>query len=74
MRLRVAHWNDRNVGSVVCFFAEFHDAVGQCEQRVVFTDTDIFTGMVLRSSLTNNDVACDASLAAKNFDAQSFGL
>ncbi|MFZ8837172.1 MAG: hypothetical protein ACO2XQ_09010, partial [Flavobacteriales bacterium] len=29
---------------------------------------------MLRSSLTNDDVSCDTTLAAKDFDAQPFGL
>jgi hypothetical protein len=72
--LRVAHWNNGNVRSVVGFFAEFHNAVGQCKERVVFAHSNVFTWVVLRTALTNDDVPCDATLAAKDFDAQPFGL
>jgi hypothetical protein len=72
--LRVAHWNNGNVRSVVGFFAEFHNAIGQSKECMVFAHSYIFSWVMLRASLTNNDVSSDATLAAKDLDAQPFGL
>lgn len=72
VRSGVSHRDDAHVGTVVFLFAEFHYAVSQSKQRVVFSDSHIGTGVVLRTALTNNDVASDASLTSENFNAQSF--
>jgi len=69
---RVAHRNNGNVRSVVGFFAEFYDAVSQGKQRVILAYPYVFTGVMLRATLTNDDVPSDAPLAAKNFDTQPF--
>ena len=39
------------------FLAEFDGAVYKGEERVVFTDTHVFTGVVNRAALTNDNVA-----------------
>jgi len=67
----VAHGDNAHVRTVVFLLAEFHHAVRQSKQRMVFSDSNIGTGVVLRPTLANNDVACDASLTSENFNAQS---
>ena len=41
---------------------------------MVLADADVCAGMVLGAALANEDVACNAHLAAINFDAQSFAF
>lgn len=60
--------NNRNKGTVVFFLAEFHQAIAQSEQRVVFTNTYIVSWVMLGASLTNNDVARDGRLTTKYFN------
>gem|GEM_PF-2717632 len=67
-----AHWDDGYKRTVIGFFTEFHDSVRQCEQCVVFAHAYIFTGVMLRATLTHDDISRDATLATKNFDAEPF--
>jgi hypothetical protein len=41
---------------------------------VVLADADVQSGIMLCAALANEDVACDACLAAIDLDAQSFGF
>ena len=41
---------------------------------MVFADTDVFTGMVNRSTLTLDDIARLAVLTTENLHAESFAL
>src|SRR5882724_7651253 len=54
--------------------AEIDLAVDQREQRVVGTHADVFAGVILRSTLTNDDVACNDGFTAEFFQAQTFRL
>lgn len=60
--------NNRYKGTVVFFLAEFHHTVAQRKQRVVFTNAYIVSWMMLRASLTNNDVARNGRLTTKYFN------
>jgi len=66
--------NYRNERPIVFFLAEFDQTIAQREQRVVLTNTHIVTWMMLRASLTNNDVACNGGLSSKYFNAQSLAV
>lgn len=59
---------------VVFFLLELNGSIYQCKQGMVFTNAYVFTGVVFGAALANNDVPCDALLAAKNFNAQSFAF
>ena len=48
---------------------EFHLTVSEGIQRVVLAHTYIFTRIVNCAALTNDDVACDASLTTPNLNA-----
>jgi hypothetical protein len=48
--------------------------VHQGEQRVVFANANIGTGMELGATLSHDDGACAHQLATKRFDTQHFGL
>ena len=56
------------------FLAEFDGAVYKGEERVIFTDTHVFTGVVNRAALTNDNVARLCELAAEQFDAESLAF
>ena len=47
------------------FLAELHGSVYESEERVVFTDTHVFTGVVNRAALTNDNVARLSELATE---------
>lgn len=65
---------DRNKGPVLPSFAEFNNAVGQSKERIIFSDTNIFTGMIYSAALTDNDVAGYRRLAAKDLYAQTLAV
>ena len=54
-----------HIGFACAFLAEFDGAVYKGEERVVFTDTHVFTGVVNRAALTNDDVARLSELATE---------
>lgn len=60
------------IRAVVPFLAEHHYTVHQCKQGMVFTDTNIFSGVVYRSALAHENVTGFCSLTAEYFHAQSF--
>lgn len=66
--------HNRNKSTVVTSLAEFNGAIGQCKQGPVFTNTNIFAGMVNGAPLTNEDIAIYCGLTAKDFNAQTLAL
>ena len=56
------------------FLAELNGSVYESEERVVFAHADIFTGIVYRSALTNDDVARLCELTTEQFDAESLAF
>lgn len=54
-----------HIGFACAFLAEFDGAVYKGEERVVFTDTHVFTGVVNRAALTNYNVARLSELATE---------
>ena len=54
-----------HIGFACAFLAEFDGAVYKGEERVVFTDTHVFTGVVNRAALTNDNVARLSELATE---------
>ena len=49
-------------------------ARNQCEQRVVFADTDVLAGVEAGSALTNDDVTGDHDFSAKLFHAEALAV
>jgi len=66
--------NDGDEGTVVFLLAEGYDTVYQCIQGVVFANAYVFTRMVYRTALTDQDVAGDAFFATEYFNAQAFAF
>ncbi len=62
---------DGNEGSAFFLLLEFDDAVTQCIQSVILAHTDILAGIVLRATLTNEDVASDGGLSTEKFPSES---
>jgi hypothetical protein len=54
----------------VAVHRKLYDAVGQCEERVVFAHADVLAGADARSALADQDVAGNDLLAAEALDAQ----
>ena len=50
---------------------ELYRSVNECIEGVVLTHTNIVTGVVLRATLANNNVACNNLLATENLNAES---
>ncbi len=65
------HGNDRFIGFR---FPEFNNAVCQCKEGEVPSQTNILTRMIHGAALTNDDVSRDGSLAAVDFYAQPFAF
>lgn len=57
MERLLAQGSYAHVRFACAFLAEFDGAVYKGEERVVFTDTHVFTGVVNRAALTNDNVA-----------------
>ncbi len=53
---------------------EFHGALAQSEQGVVFATADVLAGMEMGATLANDDVAGDDVLAAVALHAQSLSM
>lgn len=53
---------DTNEGFITFSFLKFNEAIGECEQSKIFSDTDILTRMVLCTTLANDDVTCNSGL------------
>lgn len=58
----------------VLAFSEDNYAVNKSVKSVVFTDTNIFTGMVNGAALTLDDVACFSMLTTENLNTKSFAF
>ena len=67
----MSFWNYRNIALVTATLVELNCSVHQCIKRIVLTHSNVLACIVLRATLTNNDVACYYLLTAKNFHAQS---
>ena len=74
MERLLAQGSYAHVRFACAFLAEFDGAVYKGEERVVFTDTHVFTGVVNRAALTNDNVARLCELTAKKFDAESLAF
>lgn len=61
--------NDGDIAAVFATFVELDDAVDKSEEGVVLTHTNVLTGVVGGTALANDDVASDAFLTTKDFDA-----
>lgn len=66
---RRASRNDVDIRPLIATGAEFYHAIDQSKQRKVFTQTHVFTGVVLRAALTNNNVAGNSRLTAEELHA-----
>ena len=53
---------------------EFHGALAQCEQSVVFATADVLAGMEVGATLANDDVAGDDVFATEALHAKSLGM
>jgi hypothetical protein len=53
---------------------ELNDTVGECEERVILPHANVCTGIVLRASLAQYDVACDDAFTAVLFYTQALTL
>jgi len=62
-------YNAHKLPVLGAFLLELHVPVFLGEQRVVTAQTNVGAGMKTGATLTNDDVACDDSLAAVDFDA-----
>jgi hypothetical protein len=50
---------------------EVHGTVYECVERIVLTDGNVATRIVLRTALANDDVTSYALLTAENLNAES---
>ena len=53
---------------------EYDSTIDKCEESVVFTHTDVETGMVNSATLTLDDVSCFAEGATEDFHTESFAF
>lgn len=61
-------WKNRYIRFSTGFLFERNSPIDQREKRVVSSQTYVFTGIVLGSSLANDDVAGFGKLTAENFN------
>ena len=61
--------NNRNVTSVFATYFELYCSIYQGVESVVTTHADVVTRVEFCTSLTNDDVACLASLATEYLNA-----
>ena len=69
--------DESSLGDFACesdyfLFAELDDSVGQCIESVIFSATDIFSGMKFGSFLADDYVSGIGFFTAENFNSQSF--
>ena len=50
------------------------DTIGLCKQGVILATTNVRAGMKMRSTLPDQDVTCQHSLAAIALHAKAFGF
>lgn len=53
---------------------EEHDAVSDCEERVIFGAVDVFPRLVARAALADQDASAGYQLPAKSFDAEPLAV
>ena len=53
---------------------KLHDAVGQCVERVIFSESDVFARTNTRTALTHQDVARNDGLTAESLDAEALSV
>ena len=58
---------NRNVRTVVLFLTEYNNTVDEGKQGVVFAHTNVYSGVVYRTSLTHEDISSFRYLSAKDF-------
>ena len=63
-----------NKGLIAFSFPEFNQSIGKREQSKVPADAYILTGMVLRTTLTNDNVACNCGLTPIDLNSQALAL
>ncbi len=62
---RRTSWNNINVRTAIAAGTEFYGTIDQSENRVVFTKTNVFAGMMLGAALANDDVAGNGRLSTE---------
>ena len=67
--LSLACRDNRNNTAVAVATVEVHRTIYEGIERVVLTHAYVATGIVNRAALTNDDVACYASLSAIDLNA-----
>lgn len=65
---------NRDVRFVVGCFLEINYTVNESEKGVILTHADILSRVVLCTTLTYDDIACNDMLATENFDSESFAM
>ena len=63
-----------DIGFPLCLFLEGDRSVNQCENRMVFSQTNIVSRFVKRTALADDDIAGFGELAAVNLYTQSFAF
>jgi len=72
-----SRWTGRDdvyVRTAVPTGPELNDAINKGKQRIVFTQTYVFAGVMLRTPLTDNDIAGNSRLAAEQLYAQALAV
>ena len=72
--LLLAQRSNAYIRFTFAFFAERNRSVDQCEKRVVLADTHVFTRVVHRTPLANDDVAGLSELTTEKLHSESFAL
>jgi hypothetical protein len=60
--------------SAVCDMLKLNFSVDESEQSVILAAANVYAGMDVSASLTNNDVAGDYMLTVSSLNAKSLGL
>ncbi len=60
---------DGNEGAILTALMELDDTVNQSIESVILTHTHVLAGVMSRATLANDDIAGNALLTAKDFDA-----
>ena len=58
-----------NHAAVAVAAVEVYRAINECIERVILAHAYIFAGIVHRTALTHDNVACDAGLSTPNLNA-----
>ena len=69
--LSLCVWNDRDHALIALALVELNCSVNECVKRIVLTNSYVVTGVVLGTTLANNNVTCDALLTTEDLDAKS---